>query len=125
MTEIRSEIKTVCETVSGLSGNVHYGQAQSDETMPYLVFSIINDINVRDTATDFRDVQVQFSLFGETLTTLETINTNLETALLNESNYSFLSLALTNVKRDFSHTLPDEKQRDWQCVSQFSYTFQE
>jgi len=111
--ELRDEIYTVLQTVSGLEP--HYMKADQDSdlsantTVPYVVFSEVIDNRARlDTQTGEAIVPVQFDFYGAVngLSALETIYESAKTALLDKTNYSFTAYDFVDIYVDFSIPVP-------------------
>ena len=124
--ELRDEIYTVLQTVSGLEP--HYMKADQDSelatntTLPYVEFSEVIDNRARlDTQTGKADVPVQFDFYGsiDLLSALETIYESAKVALLDKTNYSFIAYSFIDVYVDLSILIPQDDVN--QISLQFTY----
>ncbi|WP_448509299.1 tail completion protein gp17 [Immundisolibacter sp.] len=73
ITEVRNRIYALGSGVTGLSGRFYFMEAPQNTTQPFATFSFITNVASRDSATKFENITFQIDIFGNTLTTIETI----------------------------------------------------
>jgi hypothetical protein len=73
ITEVRNKIYSLGSAITGLSGRFYYLEAPQGVAKPYAVFSLIANPTSRDTASRFEEIYFQINLYGDSLSTLETI----------------------------------------------------
>jgi hypothetical protein len=119
---LRTAIYTLGKTVTGLSSsNFYHVQAKQGDSLPYCVFQGIDADFDYDSGTQQENSRVQFSFFGTTLSTLETIANNFKTKFdfgetsLTVSGYSVLRI-------DRTLDLPPRKENKvWQIILEYEF----
>jgi len=136
MTELREQIYSIASTVTGLTtSTVYYGEAPQDldytatTAYPYLVFEILASNKDRDTGSQWRLAKVQFDLFGQSASALETIADAFDADLRDDANYSWTEFSLIDMFEDFRSgptSVPsDDNKYLWQITIQYTYTLEE
>lgn len=118
ITELREQIGTVLATVTGASG-VYYREAPQDAELPYIVFGLVANPNNKDTGNTYEENRVQFSIFGEKLSDIEPISTDLKDKIGDPANYSFSTHTLIVISKDFENDFKVENV--WQINIQYFY----
>lgn len=73
-TEIRTAIYELTKTAESLDkNNLFWGQAKQGTDYPFCVISLVTNPQYRDTGTSFDEYYLQFTLYGDMLADLETI----------------------------------------------------
>lgn len=124
ITEIRDEIYTQLQTVTGLSSsNIYYLQARQNTDLPYCVFQLVNSPFSRDTVTDFETNYIQFALYGTDLNGLEAIEKAITTVFDNNSFSGLTDYTVRGVIREsrFANLM---SFRIWQIIINYRLEFE-